>query len=67
LDPILPGISGLEVLQQARKLYPAVRVVMMTGYPKKEILELAIADGAKEIMVYPILSEKLQEVAERWF
>ena len=67
LDPILPGISGLEILQQTRKLYPTLPVVMMTGYPKTEILVQLIAEGAKEVLLYPLDKEKLHQVVERWF
>ena len=32
LDVVLPGINGIEVLRQAKKLSPAMIVVMMSAY-----------------------------------
>jgi len=46
LDLKLPGISGLEVLEDARGIDPYVEVVMMTGYASLESAILAIQKGA---------------------
>src|SRR4029078_9740323 len=32
-DKNLPGLSGLDLAQQARRLNPHSRVIIMTGYP----------------------------------
>ena len=32
LDVVLPGINGIEVLRQAKKLSPATIIVMMSAY-----------------------------------
>lgn len=32
-DLIMPEMGGLELLREARRIYPGVRVLIMTGYP----------------------------------
>jgi CheY-like chemotaxis protein len=67
IDPMLPVINGLEVLQQARELCPVLPVVMMTGTSRKEIIDQVIAEGAKEVLLYPFEKEHLHQVVKRWF
>ena len=67
LDPILPVVNGLEVLQKARMLYPTLPVVMMTGTARKEIIHQVIAEGAKDVLLYPFEKEHLRQAVERWF
>ncbi|MFY2558595.1 hybrid histidine protein kinase/response regulator SinK [Corallococcus terminator] len=47
-DKNLPGLSGLELAQQARRLSAASRVILMTGYPSlvttQQALELGVVD-----------------------
>jgi signal transduction histidine kinase/ActR/RegA family two-component response regulator len=34
-DVMMPGISGIELAERARKEFPALRMVLMTGYSEK--------------------------------
>jgi CheY-like chemotaxis protein len=34
-DVMMPGISGIELTERARKEFPALRMVLMTGYSEK--------------------------------
>ncbi|AGC46239.1 sensor histidine kinase/response rgulator [Myxococcus stipitatus DSM 14675] len=47
-DKNLPGLSGLELAQQARRLSASSRVILMTGYPSlvttQQALELGVVD-----------------------
>jgi DNA-binding NtrC family response regulator len=67
LEVILPGINGIEILRKTQQLYPNMPVVMMTGSLTTELHNQVIAEGAKEVLSYPIGIERLQRVAERWF
>jgi CheY-like chemotaxis protein len=54
LDLIMPGMSGIEVLQALReKDYPG-GVIIMTGSHNEELLEEAWALGPQEVLVKPI-------------
>lgn len=59
LDMIMPGMSGIEVLQALReKEYPG-SVIIMTGSHNEELLEDAWALGPQEVLVKPIDLERL--------
>ena len=53
LDLILPGISGLEVLRHAKKLYPGARVVIVTGHDRVELRAEARLYGACAYITKP--------------
>src|SRR3954466_10149261 len=46
LDIRMPGMSGLEVLQQIKSLDPAVEVILLTGYETVEYIREAMRLGA---------------------
>lgn len=59
LDMILPGLSGIEVLQALRDMdYPG-GVIIMTGSHNEEMLEEAWALGPQEILGKPIALDRL--------
>ena len=69
LDIKLKKMSGIQVLEQLKKLNPATKVIMLTGYPTIETAREAIELGAGEYCVKPIdkteLEEKVAEVLAR--
>lgn len=52
LDIRMPGMSGVECLKEIRRLYPHVKVVMMTAY--SEQTEQAIDLGAITVLSKPL-------------
>ncbi|RKH82850.1 hybrid sensor histidine kinase/response regulator [Corallococcus sp. AB030] len=52
-DKNLPGISGLELAQHARKLDPASRVILMTGYPSLVTTQQALQLGLVDYLLKP--------------
>ena len=42
LDENMPGLSGLEVLQEIKELHPALPIVMITKSEEEQIMEQAI-------------------------
>lgn len=69
LDIKLKKMSGIQVLEQLKKLSPDIKVIMLTGYPTIETAREAIELGAGEYCVKPIdkteLEEKVAEVLAR--
>jgi putative two-component system response regulator len=53
VDVLLPGQSGLELVDQALALYPFLAVVMVTGVDDPAIAELALRTGAYGYLVKP--------------
>ncbi|SDP15144.1 response regulator [Desulforhopalus singaporensis] len=65
LDIKLKKMSGIQVLEQLKKLQPKMKAIMLTGYPTIESAQEAIELGAKEYCVKPIDKQELEEkVAE---
>ncbi len=53
LDVNMPGVSGIEVLRFAKRLYPQANVVMVTGIERRETEELARQYGAIAYVMKP--------------
>ena len=53
LDVNVPGLSGLEVLKTARRLYPDAKIVMVSGVERAETKGLARQYGAIAYITKP--------------
>lgn len=61
LDIKLKKMSGIQVLEQLKKSNPALKVIMLTGYPTIETAREALLLGAGEYCVKPIDKTELEE------
>jgi len=61
LDIKLKKISGVEVLEELKKVAPSIRVIMLTGYPTIETARESLKLGANEYCVKPIDKDELEE------
>ncbi|MFH7319400.1 response regulator [Desulfurivibrio sp. D14AmB] len=61
LDIKLKKMSGVEVLEEIKKINPGVRVMMLTGYPTLETAKLSLELGADEYCIKPIDIDELEE------
>jgi DNA-binding NtrC family response regulator len=65
LDIKLKRMTGVEVLEELRKISPEVKVIMLTGYPTLETARESLRLGASEYCVKPIDKDELEsKVAE---
>ncbi|MFP4071211.1 MAG: response regulator [Desulfovibrionales bacterium] len=68
LDIKLTKMTGIEVLEELKKVAPKIKVIMLTGYPTLETAREALRLGANEYCVKPIdkdeLEQKVEEVLE---
>nr|MBI1229226.1 response regulator [Cytophagales bacterium] len=53
-DINMPGMTGLELLDNIKMKYPKLTVSMISAYGDKENYEKAIESGAKEFYTKPI-------------
>ncbi|MBW1765053.1 MAG: response regulator [Deltaproteobacteria bacterium] len=61
LDIKLKKMSGVEVLEELKKIEPAISAIMLTGYPTMETARESLKLGANEYCVKPIDKDELEE------
>ena len=65
LDLLMPGIDGLETLQNLRKLRPAVKVVMLSCVNDTKKVVQAIRLGASDYITKPFQKAELDNVIDQ--
>lgn len=63
LDIRMPGMSGIECLEQIRRIHPELRVLLMTAYSDQ--IALALELGALAVLSKPLKLESLLPILER--
>ncbi len=58
-DMRMPGIDGLELLRQAKRLRPEMEAVVMTAYATVETAVAAMKEGAVDYLAKPFDKEEL--------
>lgn len=64
-DIKMPQMDGLELIEKALKLYPALQTIVLSGYDEFEFARKAIKLGVKEYLLKPCDKEELQQSLER--
>lgn len=54
LDENMPGLTGLETLQEIKRLYPQLPVVMITKSEEEHIMEQAIGEKIADYLIKPV-------------
>lgn len=54
LDEMMPGLSGLETLQQIKEIQPATPVVMVTKSEEENIMDQAIGSKIADYLIKPV-------------
>ena len=65
LDFHLPGIDGLTVLEQVKKTYPEVQVIMLTAHGTPELEKKARDLGAFDYLQKPVGIDKVTKTIEK--
>jgi DNA-binding NtrC family response regulator len=61
LDIRLKKMSGVDVLEELKKISPQTQVIMLTGYPTLETARQAQEWGAFDYCIKPIDKDELEE------
>src|SRR6266436_8763222 len=61
VDLVMPGMSGMDLLQRIVDFDPAIEVILLTGHYSSESAVEAIQKGACDYLNKPVEAEKLQE------
>ncbi len=64
-DLTMPGLSGIELLEEVRRTYPATDFILLTGNATIESAVGALRMGAVDYLTKPINGEELALVVER--
>jgi DNA-binding NtrC family response regulator len=67
LDVHLPDISGMEVLQEIRKVAPETQVVIMTGDDSDDNLKEAFRGGASHLIKKPFNIPEIEHIIDGMF
>jgi len=65
LDLMMPGMSGIDVLNEIKKINPGIRVVMITAFATVENAVTAIKKGASDYIAKPFRINELLAVIKR--
>jgi YesN/AraC family two-component response regulator len=64
-DINMPGMNGLDLLKEIKKIFPSMKVIMVTAYDNEANYNLAMQNGADGFMAKPIdfnlLRDKINE------
>ncbi len=66
MDIKMPGMNGVELLRQLKKLSPDTIVVMMTAYSLNELIREAKKEGALCVLLKPLDLEKMMAFIEQF-
>jgi two-component system phosphate regulon sensor histidine kinase PhoR len=65
LDLMMPGMSGMEVLDQVRNIDPTLLVIVITGYATVDSAVEAMKKGAYDFIPKPFTPDQLRIVVRR--
>lgn len=65
VDLKMPGINGIETLQEIRRIDPLSLIIIMTGYPTIDSSIEALRAGAHDYVIKPFKLGELRDVVER--
>ncbi len=65
IDVKLPGKNGVESFLEIKKNNPRAKVIMMTGYSVKQLLDEALKNGALDILYKPFEVDKVLKIIEK--
>ena len=65
LDLMMPGMSGMDVLDQVRTLAPNLLIIVITGYATVESAVEAMKKGAYDFIAKPFTPDQLRLVVRR--
>jgi len=63
MDVRLPGRNGVESFLEIRRLKPDAQVYMMTGFSVEQLLDEAVAQGARGVLHKPLDLERVLQLA----
>lgn len=67
MDIKMPKQNGLEATREIKRLYPHLKVIIVTGYSSAEIAQEALSAGAIDYIVKPFESKEIRKKISSYF
>ena len=64
-DILMPGMTGMDVLEEMRKRFPDVQVIMITAVPTVDTASQALRSKAFDYLSKPVTAAALRRVVGR--
>lgn len=64
-DLVMPGMNGIELMREAKKLYPTLAAVIITAHATIQTAITAIREGAFDYIEKPFCPEKVELLIEK--
>jgi len=65
LDIRMPGMDGIEALQEIKALFPETKILLFTAYPNDVALEKALEHGAEGYITKPFDKDALLDIVDK--
>ncbi|GIV25890.1 MAG: two-component system response regulator [Bacteroidia bacterium] len=65
VDEHMPGMDGIELARQVKRLYPYLPVVMVTKDEEERLMELAVGVEIADFLIKPIKPQQLLSTCKR--
>ncbi|MCG2817342.1 MAG: sigma-54 dependent transcriptional regulator [Candidatus Aminicenantes bacterium] len=64
-DLVMPGMNGIELMKEAKKIYPSLAAVIITAHATIQTATTAIREGAFDYIEKPFCPEKVELLIEK--
>ena len=65
VDLVMPGVGGLEILENTKQINPLIDIIIMTGYASVETAVQCLKSGAADYLTKPLNPEELKLTIKR--
>lgn len=62
IDVKMPGRDGISLMEELKKRFPLIPIVIMSGYPTQEIISESGSKGATRFIAKPFTPDELIDV-----
>jgi two-component system response regulator AtoC len=64
-DVVMPGMDGFDLLRRVRSAYPHIKVIVLTGFARKQSISDFLLYGADEYLSKPFQVHELVAAVDR--
>ncbi len=65
LDVMMPGLSGLDILAEIKRIEPELTTIMLTGHGSKDVAIEALRSRADNFLEKPVDPQALKEIVDK--